>query len=88
MYNIQLTNIKKNNMKKIIYLLLLCLLLTNGYAQQRYAYLPEGRTTFQTSTEKIIISYKNGERPGKPVNFISDTLILQQTARSKWNCLI
>jgi hypothetical protein len=36
-----------------------CLVLRNSHAQQRYAYLPEGITTVQTSSTKIIFSRKN-----------------------------
>jgi len=35
----------------------------NLNSQERYAYLPEGKTKFVTSNEKILVCYKNGNRP-------------------------
>ncbi|MEO7046548.1 MAG: hypothetical protein ABI091_14655 [Ferruginibacter sp.] len=67
-------------MKKIIYSLLLCFLLSNVHAQQRYAYLPEGKTTFKTSYEKLIVKYKNGLKQNKLSLYITDSSLSKLNA--------
>jgi len=73
-------------MKKGILLMGICVfLLTKTYSQQRYAYLPEGKTTFKTSMDKIIIGYKSQKLPDILKNFITDTSLLNPHTQKKWN---
>ena len=74
-------------MKKILYSLALCFLLANAYAQQRYAYLPEGKTVFQTSYEKLIVKYKNGLKQTELSQYITDSSLNKAGASAKWNVL-
>ena len=47
-------------MKTILYICVIVFFYyVDTHAQQRYAYLPEGKAIFQTSYEKLIIKYKS-----------------------------
>lgn len=74
-------------MKKILYSITLCFLLVNVHAQQRYAYLPEGKTVFQTSYKKLIIKYKNELKTGQLSRFVTDSSLNKADASRKWNVL-
>lgn len=72
-------------MKKILYSLALCFLFANIHAQQRYAYLPEGKVTFQTSYEKLIIKYKDKLKIEQLSRFVTDSSLSKAYASTKWN---
>lgn len=72
-------------MKKILLLFILFIHLTNGYSQQRYAYLPEGKTFFRTSYEKLIIEYKGVLNTNKLKAFTTDSSLNKNTISQKWN---
>lgn len=75
-------------MKKTILFLILYFNLINVYSQQRYAYLPEGKTFFQTSYQKLIVKYKNGPTKLKEVSkYITDSSLSKVQALEKWNVL-
>ena len=52
------------------------LIINQCYAQQRYVYLPEGRTTFQTSTA---VSGTNGITKMHLYNFYTGLLVKEWT---------
>ena len=66
-------------------LLLLCLVLvgTKAAAQKRYAYLPEGKTDFETAHEKIIVKYRNGFNVNKLSSICTAASIEQEIAKPK-----
>jgi subtilisin family serine protease len=77
-------------MNKFFTLLVPILMGLQTYAQVRYAYLPEGKTSFQTSTDKLIVGFKEGHNPGSHVMnllnlFASDAGPDYKVGVSKWN---
>ncbi|MBS1632718.1 MAG: S8 family serine peptidase [Bacteroidetes bacterium] len=72
-------------MKKIIYSLVVSFLFINVYAQQRYAYLPEGKTFFQTSYQKLIVKYKNELKAEQLKRFVTDSSLNKVGKLQNWN---
>lgn len=56
-------------------------------AQKRYAYLPEGKTEFETSTEKVVIRYRNQAPPKQQLLKVADTSSLSQIQNGIWNII-
>lgn len=73
-------------MKKVFMIFIVpFIFLINGYSQQRFAYLPGGKTIFETSYKKLIIKYKKDLDTNKLKAFITDSSLNKNITTQKWN---
>ncbi|EJL74346.1 S8 family peptidase [Chryseobacterium populi] len=72
-------------MRSFLLVAVLVLVAWTTNAQKRYAYLPEGKTEFETSTEKIVIRYKSSVAANQRLLKFVDDSSFNQVRTGIWN---
>jgi len=74
-------------MRSFLLVAVIALVAWTTNAQKRYAYLPEGKTEFETSTEKVVIRYKSSVAVNRQLQKIADDSALSQVRSGRWNII-